>query len=104
VRLATYDLESHGERGLPEVVTGEGDVSGVVSATAQHEPAGRGLGLAPGVVMARPDLLAAHLEVAAARHGALVLAVIVKVAIVVTTGPHHFHWKIRRRETFREYR
>jgi hypothetical protein len=34
----------------------------------------------------------------------LVLAVVVKVAVIVTTGPHHFHWKIRQRETFRGYR
>jgi len=83
-------------RAIPEVVTGEGNVSSVVSATAQREPAGRGLGLAPGVVVTCPDLLAAHLEVAAARHGVLVLAVVVEVAVVVTPGPHHFRW-IRQR-------
>lgn len=80
---------------LPEVVAGQGNVSGVVSAATQHEPARRGLGLAPGVVVARADLLAAHLEVAAVGHGALVLAVLVEVAIVVSHvvaagGLHHF--------------
>lgn len=59
-------------------------MSGVVSTATQHESARRGLGLAPGVVVARPDLLAAHLEVAAADHGTtLVLAVVVKIAVIV---------------------
>lgn len=84
---------------LPEVVTGQGNVSGVVSATTEHEPARRGLGFAPGVVVARPDLLPAHLEVAAVGHGALVFAVLVEVAIVVAHvvaagGLHHLDWKV----------
>lgn len=76
-------------------------MSGVVSTAAQYEPAGRGLWFAPGVVVARPDLLAARLEVAAGDHGALVLAVVVEVAVIVAAGLHHFHWKIGRGVTSR---
>ncbi|TGZ39487.1 hypothetical protein DBV15_11797 [Temnothorax longispinosus] len=79
-------------RVVPEVVTGQGNVSGVVSTATQHESARRRLGFASGVVVACPDLLAAHLEVAAAGHGALVLAVVVEVAVVVV-GLHQFDWK-----------
>lgn len=102
VRLSTYGFAAGPGRrvtALPEIVTGQRDVSRVVSAAAQHEPARRGLGLAPGVVVTRPDLLAAHLEVAAAAdHGVLVLAVLVQVAVVVTHvvtagGLHHLDWK-----------
>lgn len=102
VRLDMFDSETPRERTvLPEVVTGQGNVSGVVSAATQHESARRGLGLAPGVMVARSDLLAAHLEVAAVGHGALVLAVLVEVAIVVpyvvdAGGLHHLDWKVRK--------
>lgn len=76
-------------------------MSGIISAAAQHESASRGLRLAPGVVVTRPDLLAADLEVAAADHSALVFAVVMEVAVVVTPGPHHFHCKIEEGGTLR---
>lgn len=69
-------------------------MSGVVSTATQHESARRRLGFASGVVVARPDLLAIHLEVAAG-HGTLVLAVIMEIAVVVAVGLHQFNWKIR---------
>lgn len=68
-------------------------MSGVVSTATQHESARSRLGLASGVMVARPDLFAVHLEVAAAGHGTLVLAVVVEVAVVVTVGLHQFDWK-----------
>lgn len=73
---------------LPEVETGQGNVSGVISATTQHKPASSGLRLASGVVVTCPDLLATHLEVAAA-HSPRVLTVVVQVAVVVAAGLYH---------------
>lgn len=69
-------------------------MSSIVSTATQHESARRRLGFAPSVVVACPDLLAAHLEVAAAGHGTLVLAVVVEIAVVVVAGLHQFDWKI----------
>lgn len=69
-------------------------MSGVVSTATQHESARRRLGLASGVMVTRPKLLAVHLEVATAGHGALILAVVMEVAIVVA-GLHQFDWKNR---------
>jgi len=69
-------------------------VSGVVSTATQHESARCRLGFASGVVVARPDLLAVHLKIAAG-HGTLVLTVIMEVAVVVAVGLHQFDWKIR---------
>lgn len=76
-------------------------MSGIVSTATQHESAHRRLGLAPCVVVARTDLLAAHLEVATAGHGTLVLAVVVEIAIVVAAGLHQFDWKIRKLDKLR---
>lgn len=91
------DLKARGggRNELPEVVTGQRNVSGVVSTATQHESARSRLGLASGVMVAGPDLLAVHLEVAAAGHGTLVLAVFMKVAVVVAVGLHQIDWKIR---------
>lgn len=69
-------------------------MSGVVSTATQQESTRRRLGLASGVMVACPDLLAIHLEVAAG-HGTLVLAVIMEVAVVVAVGLDQFDWKIR---------
>ena len=73
---------------LPEIVTGYGNVSSVVSTATQQKLARRGLGFAPGIMVAGPDFLAAHLEVAAAGHGTLVLAVVMEIAIVVVIRLH----------------
>lgn len=73
---------------LPEVETGQGNVSGVISATTQHKPASSGLRLASGVVVTCPNLLATHLEVAAV-HSPGVLTVVVQVAVVVAAGLYH---------------
>lgn len=77
--------------GLPQVVASQRNVSGIVSASTQHEPARCGLGFAPSVVVACPDLLAACLEVAAAGHGTLVLAVkVIEITVVIAHGLYRF--------------
>lgn len=73
-------------------------MSGVVSTATQHELARRGLGFAPGVVVACPDLFAAHLEVAAVGHGTLIFAVVMEIAVVVAVGLDQFDWKTRENE------
>lgn len=66
-------------------------MSSVVSTATQQKLARGGLGFAPGIVVATPDLLAAHFEVAAAGHGTLVLAVIMEIAVVVVVGLHRIN-------------
>lgn len=76
---------ANGWLALPEIVAGQGNVSSVISTSAQHQSARGGLELASGVVVARPDFLAADLQVAAARRRALVFPMVVEVPVAV---PH----------------
>lgn len=52
---------------LPEIVTGQRDVSSVISTSTEHEPARGRLQFASGIVVAGSDFLAVRLQVAAAR-------------------------------------